>query len=549
MGEQGEGALARRSPRKEGRNEHAPTSPTVVRCRRTLARSAAPAGSRLHPVYERLDFGDGAELLSFVALKDTQRDELCSEQTLSDGQLHCAPAGERMAFTPDEYFADATCSTTPVIGTYHYLQAENCGSALPPPTHRYFTLPQADSCAPVSLVAFPSTPPLAVTTIYAKSGSSCTAVPVASNAQIAFEIYASPPLPLVSVSPSDFVSLTRTETVSTASSRLRGSTIALAGADGSSWTGAGNVVDSQRNEFCFYQLAADGTYRCMPWAGSVVDMREFSDPACSKPVLDVSDNDGCSGDTLDTFFSYMSKYVSAPGSCGQATQLYPRFSSPALSTAYYGTPTLCTAEDVSHDTGYTRYAAPALPAPIPPSSFSDMSFGYVDSPNYFYAKNGTRIRFESIEYAAMDGFRADFEVLPWDGQVGQACEPVTLADGELHCVPWTYGYFDYDSQRGNLYADAACSEPVFGAGTQLACGSAAPTMYADSPTVVAGCNEYHFFRVPSAPLSNPTLFWRDQNGACTAYTGNVANEVFYRVSDCQEVSPSEFTPVTASLAN
>jgi hypothetical protein len=55
------------------------------------------------------------------------------------------------------------------------------------------------------------------------------------------------------------------------------------------------------------------------------------------------------------------------------------------------------------------------------------------------------------------------------------------------------------------------------------------------------------FRLPSSPLSSPTLYSRDGSGACVPYTGDVSTVAFYRRSDCVEVQPSEFVPVKLSL--
>lgn len=57
---------------------------------------------------------------------------------------------------------------------------------------------------------------------------------------------------------------------------------ALVGADGSEQRVG--FWDSQRNEDCVYQHAADGTARCMPIAATTANGLFYSDQACSVPL-------------------------------------------------------------------------------------------------------------------------------------------------------------------------------------------------------------------------------------------------------------------------
>jgi hypothetical protein len=228
-------------------------------------------------------------------------------------------------------------------------------------------------------------------------------------------------------------------------------------------------------------------------------------------------------------------------SANSALAIFPRFSNGQLPTVYYGSASQCTADDVSQQTGWSYYSASALPAPIAPTTFSDLARTNANAPDYVYVKSGTRIGFKTTEYTSADGFSlVNPGGFSWDTKAAVECLPQTLGDGSSYCVPYDFANFDYDSQRGNLFADGACSVPVFGASQE------AP-MYLASPVSSAGCAEYHFYRVPSAPLANPKLYARDQNNACAAYAGSVSGESFYRVTDCTEVQPSEFVPVASSL--
>ena len=500
-------------------------------------------GSRLKPIYERYDFDDGAESLTFYGLfHDAKRDEPCSTQRLSDGALHCAPSGQPIAFPPDSYFADATCATTPVIGIYHDGRPGQCTSAYPTTTKRYLALPSVGNCGPSRLVEFPPTAPLAVNTIYRKNGASCTAVSVASTSTVTYEIYASPPLPLVELSPSVFASITQSVTLPATSSRLRMSLVASAGEDGSHWTSRGALVDSQRNEYCSARSASDQKMRCLPASGSVYQ-EGFSDSGCTKPAFSVSNNGACTNDPWYTFDSYMEQTDYTPGACFPVTK-YARFAGSGLTTTYYGSPTTCSAQNVSLETGYTYYAASALPAPIPAASFTDIALSTPDVPNFRYVRNGSRIHFKSWGYTSSDGFNDVFDgAHPFDEQRKEECRPTTLSDGNVYCVPDSYEYFTYE----DYFDDASCSEPVFGINKPSSACGPAPEMYAQSQFAVGACSAYRFFHVPSTPLASPKLYQRNLLGACVAYTGDVSNSEFFRRSDCTEILQSTFARMKLSV--
>lgn len=508
------------------------------------------AGTRLKPRYARWDFpGDGAEWLEFRDFFDTQRGEGCSAQTLSDGQLHCAPSGERMNFTPQTFFADAACAAQPVIGTIRSVQAQSCGGVtLPASPNRYFALPTSSSCDPTQLVAFPTTPPLAVTTIYEKSGSTCTAVAVNSTPDYAYEIYAAPPLPLVEVPPSAFVALTRTDSTLAGTTRLRTVQSRYTGADGSGYTEPVGVVDSQRNEFCGPTFAGDDTYRCMPGGDQMYDFGTFSDPGCSVPDVVVQTRTSCVSDVRDTGGSYLESYKGSSASSCQGALLYPQMTVGALGTDYYGKPSQCTAESLASDPTLLRYPASSVSAPLSLSSFTPASFAFTAVSNDQYGKPGSRMGFRSESVASPDGFSASYGVVPWDTIAGRVCYPQMLSDGNLHCVPVNVGSFDYDATRDNLFADSACTQGVFGVNSQQRDCSAflgSPwTLYAEALSG-NGCGAMQLYKLPATPLANPTLYSL-VNGACTAQAG-IPGEAFYRRIDAQPVSVSEFPLVSASV--
>jgi hypothetical protein len=498
-------------------------------------------------VYERYDFADGAELLWLFNFWDEQRQEPCEVQTLSDGKLHCAPRGEPLPYGPDEFFADATCTTSPVIGTRTDVRTPYCSIIYPQGAHRYFQLPSNRSCEPVRLIDFPTTAPLAVSTIYRKSGSTCSAFSVAPGADYIDEIYASPPLPLVEVAPSSFATVTRTETIPVTSSRIRGAMYASSGDDGSKWTSLGGFVDSARNEYCYPTDATDGTSRCMPRGGEV-ESWGFSDPGCTKPVSEVVENGGCLLDSLDTWGSYMTKAAPATACGNGGTILYPRFTGQTLSTIYQGTPSSCSVTSVGPSWGISFYSQTTLPAPLPPSTFSEISEGWADTPNYRYVRNGSRITFKSFDDKTPDGFHQTSDYAsPSDTKWGD-CYPMTLADGNLYCVPSTAPYFAFDSSRPALFADAACSVPVLGVDApSTGCGGALASVYVEQPAAVGSCMALRFYRVPKTPIASPKLYAFDTNAKCAPSTENTSQYAFFRRSDCEEISPTEFVAVTPSL--
>jgi hypothetical protein len=494
------------------------------------------AGTRLKPYYQRISYGDGAEQVTFVGMTDTSRNETCSLQTLEAGHLYCAPSGEPMVYSPEVYFSDPSC-TSPVIGTVHAIEGPSCDGTAPPVTNRYFAVPPTVTCAPLRLVPFPATGPLAVTTIYQKSASGCSPTPVGTSPTSITEIYASPPLPLATVAPSAFVPVTRTVTVATGSSRLRSSDVTIAGADGSSWRAAGDIVDVTRNEYCYRSQVSATTSVCMPHGGQAQNIGEFADPGCSKPVFQVDNFGSCVPDVLDTHRSYMTSGAS----------LYPRFSNGALSEVYYTSGTACMGQSVASIYNTSFYSAAALPAPLAPSSFSNLAEkDDVDVANYYYAKSGSQISFKTSSFSSADGFAFN-EGLPlvaWDQHAGTYCVPLTMGDGKDHCVPVSYvAAFDFSTQRGLLYADAACAVPVFGASA-----TAPQSVYADR-TQTGYCQKWVFYRVPATPLPSQKWYFRDHNNACTVYPNSTANEDLWRVSDCTEVQPSEFASMTTTYGN
>jgi hypothetical protein len=506
------------------------------------------AGARLKPIYARYDAADGASWRQWEGWYDVARDEPCYVQRMSDGNLHCAPYGEELAFLPDSYFSDASC-TSPIIGVATNTNGTSCSEPRVAPTKRYFRLTsRQDACAPTRLVDFPKTAPLILSQYYYKTATgACQGYPTTGGG---YEIYAAQ-LPLVEVSPSSFTRVDRKDSTPATAARLRVSTTEYAGEDGSKSASPTGIVDSARNEICHVRTAADGVQRCMPYGGYVNGVYEFSDPSCTLPVFDVSNNGNCAADDgRDKFWSYMETVAYA--ACGKVS-LYPRFTAGQLSTTYYGKPGACTAQDVSLDKGYTHYAASGLPAPIPPTDFTTIATATADATASFYAKAGSRLRMQQIVTTGDNGFAMRSQWIQlFDAQAKAACYPATLPDGSLYCLP-NQNWFSFDSQRGNLFADAACTDAVVGVYKPGADGCGAtggldPTaVYTESPFTLGACQAMRPFRVPSVPLASQTFYTRDGTSACAPFAGDTSQAIFFKRSALVEVQPSELVKVDVTL--
>jgi hypothetical protein len=505
------------------------------------------AGTRLSPLYRSFTAADGATWKELAGWFDAKREEPCFIQTMSDGIRRCAPFGEELMLTPDATFSDASC-TAPVIGVRGFdpQNPESCSNPEPKGTKRYFRISsRADVCTTVGLVDFPATGPLSLTQVFTKApGGACQAQSIVGWH---VEVYAAP-VPLTEVSPSAFVRMEHHDSTPVTASRLRTSSTVYAGEDGSSWTFPSRIIDSTRGEVCYARTASDQVQRCMPYGGSVDGNWDFSDPGCSQRSYVVANNGNCPSDEgRDKFFSYME--VQDYAQCSRPTTLYPRFTSGKLSTTYYGKPGSCTAQDVSKD-WYTHYAAAALPAPIPASSFVPVQTEWRELGPSVYGKAGTQLGLRKSATLGDQGFvfSPDY-IMPWDTKTNGLCYPMTLADGAIYCVPQNTRYFDFDGQRGDLYADAACTQGVFGVDTQ-GCGAPidATTLFEESPFTVGTCRAARFYRLPTAPLATTTMYARN-GSACAPYASDTSHYAFYLRSEAKEVPPTEFVGVKVELTH
>ncbi len=130
--------------------------------------------------------------------------------------------------------------------------------------------------------------------------------------------------------------------------------------------------------------------------------------------------------------------------------------------------------------------------------------------------------------------------------------PGDVPDGSLYCLP-NQSWFNFDSQRGNLFADAACSDAVVGVTKQGADGCGGPTgadmtaLYSEAPFTLGKCQAVRPFRLPNAPLATQTFYTRSTTNTCVPYTGDTSGSVFFKRSGLVEVQPSELVKITATL--
>lgn len=498
------------------------------------------SGSRLKPYYRRYTGSDGSVLLTHLGWYDAARHETCELQKLSDGHLRCAPWAEEPAMPRETYFQDASCAA-PVIGFSVYTPRDgvDCASGDPPRTKRYVRVgprPASNACVGTRLAAFPSSPRLALTTVYRRSpAGACEAY---SLAGLTYEIYASP-TPLEEIDPAEFVDVTTTDETPVTSERLRRSRMRWSGADGSSSLSYARIVDTQRDEFCTYQTDRNGQHRCMP-VGEYLGSTGFSDPQCRHPAWGVTSSTNCSGDPRDKLAAYMQQPL--PDTCGRV-ELYPRFATAPLSRYYYGTPTMCSAYDSPADGSSGEYLFDApLPSPVDPAAFSLLERSVVGVPPNVYGTSGSRLRLRAIAYKT-GAFSVAYTPELFDTVVGDFCSPTTLEDGRSYCVGG-YDWLDYDTQSSPVYADAACTDPIVGTSASarecgLANGLPPRRFLADRPFEANGCRTVRLYEPPAARAPIATIYQRAANGACQAVTVNGTYD-FYHLRDMKRVAPSRF---------
>ena len=502
-------------------------------------------GTRLAPLYHQLAGNDGSVKLELRTWFDTERDEGCVFQKMSDGKTRCAPYGEEPTLSRESYFQDAACSM-PVIAFSHYVGelGEYCYYDESSYTKRYVRVKTGSRCAATRLARFPTTGRLAVTTVYRKhSDGTCSAFPLGSAP---YEVFASPE-PLEEIDPSAFLAVTVSDDTPATNMRLRVSRTIHTGLDGSKSISAGQIVDSERNEFCWRSLDENGEHRCMPYSGSVFNGFGYSDSRCTQPAWNVFNAEICDADGRFTFMRYMSR-----GDVCNRSKLIPRFTSSPISTLYRGTPTSCTATGVPTDptADYLYYSAQPLPPSIAPSAFSPIAQIERDAPAGYYGKHGSRLSLRVSGDASPDGFEFADSMTFYDRELETSCSIATLTDGKNYCVG-AYGWFGFEPSSG-VFADAACTDAVAGVSKpNVICGSGSdattPKFFADRPYSQNGCRTLRLYELgPRHEVQ--ALYSRDQRGECSASYHRASDYDVYRVTELSEVAPSTFVELTSTLS-
>jgi hypothetical protein len=130
-------------------------------------------GTRLHALY--LVGSDGSKQFTDTWQDTGRNNETCSFITAADGTTRCLPAGAGNASAPYSaiYFADASCSTTP-------LASSSCGS--PPYVVEYQGLTGSAACSTSgSYHLFSIGAAFTGSSFYIKEGTSCAATPVTAS--------------------------------------------------------------------------------------------------------------------------------------------------------------------------------------------------------------------------------------------------------------------------------------------------------------------------------------------------------------------------------
>lgn len=136
-----------------------PTKPAAVK-----DPTRSESGSRLKVNY--LQGADGSR--SFLGFYDTARKEDCTFQQAEDGKLRCFPAaGATLVAGSMVYFEDKDC-TKPLV----YVSATACGGR-----PAYVAIWEYSSCPTYSVTMAEVDGHIVASTIYVKSGNTCTATP------------------------------------------------------------------------------------------------------------------------------------------------------------------------------------------------------------------------------------------------------------------------------------------------------------------------------------------------------------------------------------
>jgi hypothetical protein len=130
--------------------------------------------------------------------------------------------------------------------------------------------------------------------------------------------------------------------------------------DGSKEYLAGSWYDSQRQDDCSFQPAADGVPRCLPQA--TVTSIYYLDNACTQRMIQIAPNPECASPPKP---KYASTYGYTPGTCAYVNHISSVGAQVAPANLYFLNGATCTQTSGSIP-GYTLYA---VGAEIPATSF------------------------------------------------------------------------------------------------------------------------------------------------------------------------------------
>ena len=340
-------------------------------------------------------FPDGTK--QWLDAYDTMLSIYCVAYPWADGNTYCSP------YTmPSDRFSDAGCTTK--IG-YAYTPANTC------------SVPSYISdfgCGGVLANLYAKGTPLAITTVYYKSGASCLSV-TAPTTYSFFSLGAAVPA-------SQFVQLTTTAPMGTGAFPIK----YLQSADGFQAPKA--VHDTTNNFDCNTVTAGYGatTAGCAP--GPANSGGQYSDAACSQ------------AETFSITGCPAQPYASVPSMCAADLPMYSTpgatvAASPQYDWNYSVSPPVCTAETAA--VGETFYATGA---PFTLGAFTrapDTTSG-LRMENIHDVNGATRVR----------------EFTIYDTMLHSECFTQQLPDGSYECVPTSSGVV------ASFFTDAGCSAKV-----------------------------------------------------------------------------------------
>jgi hypothetical protein len=324
----------------------------------------------------------------------------------------------------------------------------------------------------------------------------------------------------------------------TAGTRLRPVYQKISASDGTYTLEAAGWWDAQLEDYCRYELAADGAIRCLPLHLTEETDEYFIESTCSQPdaraVAVPLPKAGCGFASLTPKARWMSLPVKLAKECtGAEIRRLPDASQLFPSVLYKLKSGVCQAVSVPADHAYYEVSKAVKTIP---QDFVSADVTEVDGPT-----SGPRLRAVYKKFAGSDGSSALRLAGAFDAQRGLLCGPEKAADGVVRCLPARRPWEP-------AYLDGLCGKPARVLRTVDACtADARDGSFLGEPVKLGACTATSVRKVPSAPGN---LAWFDLDGAvCKAASvlpGQYALDEADVLAQAEEV-PTSFAPLTRTL--